>query len=448
MLLRVVNLDLFNQIDLSCTKDAEHLTYGSGRKVRWICTKDKNHTWVTTVHNRFHGSNCPRCYEADRTKKRKFDDDDVQAEMERRRTTGLGLPIETNDNSKKCTKCSALAVVGRPNCEKCATRGSLLNRHRADTLKGMCANLTDAMKHRSKTRHAKRGNFFGTCTWTPDQLERLYEAQLRRCAISGLPISHRRGSHFQMSPNRKDDATDYDDNTEIVALEFNTAAKWTTAKLQEFREARAELLSDDRRQKFLSSVHTAPPRGSRRKAETNARGKQRCWICNSFQAKRAMKNNTECKQCTNKRKKKTIRAELQTLLSSARGHTKLRSKRKRKLDLDIDLEFLCDLLVAQDFRCAYSRVVLHFPCFGRHDPCFRMSLERKNARFGYTRENVCLVARGFQSADNAIQIIRQFSGSAAWSRAKFQYVMTWLDDRDQGHTSPRTRYEEFLQTQM
>ena len=35
------------------------LSYGSGKKVWWKCSK--NHEWITSVNNRNHGNNCPYC---------------------------------------------------------------------------------------------------------------------------------------------------------------------------------------------------------------------------------------------------------------------------------------------------------------------------------------------------------------------------------------------------
>ena len=39
----------------------EDVTPGSGRKVWWLCSKNKSHEWEATVKNRSNGNGCPYC---------------------------------------------------------------------------------------------------------------------------------------------------------------------------------------------------------------------------------------------------------------------------------------------------------------------------------------------------------------------------------------------------
>lgn len=104
------------------------------------------------------------------------------------------------------------------------------------------------------------------------------------------------------------------------------------------------------------------------------------------------------------------------------------------MNIDIDLDFLKNLLVKQQFRCEYSGVLLQFPCIeGGIEKCeelYRMSLERRNVWKGYTKDNVCLIGRGFQGSDHTRDRNLAVDGSGAWSKAKVDHVVEWLQHRE------------------
>jgi hypothetical protein len=64
--------------------------------------------------------------------------------------------------------------------------------------------------------------------------------------------------------------------------------------------------------------------------------------------------------------------------------------------------------------CAYSRVAL-----SSHMGDWKMSLERKNVKLGYTASNVCLVCQRFNGTDRTAQAEGPVDGSGGWSREKF-----------------------------
>jgi very-short-patch-repair endonuclease len=39
----------------------DKVTFGSDKKVWWICSKDKSHSWLASISHRVHGRNCPYC---------------------------------------------------------------------------------------------------------------------------------------------------------------------------------------------------------------------------------------------------------------------------------------------------------------------------------------------------------------------------------------------------
>ena len=40
---------------------AKDITQGSVKKVWWLCSKDDDHDWQSTVNNRTNGTGCPVC---------------------------------------------------------------------------------------------------------------------------------------------------------------------------------------------------------------------------------------------------------------------------------------------------------------------------------------------------------------------------------------------------
>ena len=75
---------------------------------------------------------------------------------------------------------------------------------------------------------------------------------------------------------------------------------------------------------------------------------------------------------------------------------------------------LVGILKAQGGMCAYSRVAMS-PEMGD----WKVSLERKDVRLGYSANNVCLVCQRFNSIDSSAKAKGAVEGSGGWSREKF-----------------------------
>jgi hypothetical protein len=50
---------------------------------------------------------------------------------------------------------------------------------------------------------------------------------------------------------------------------------------------------------------------------------------------------------------------------------------------------------------------------------WKVSLERKDVRLGYSASNVCLVCQRFNAIDNSTKAKGAVDGSGGWSRKKF-----------------------------
>jgi hypothetical protein len=144
---------------------------------------------------------------------------------------------------------------------------------------GAFTKMHSGMKKHSLNLHkndTETQYFAGTCTLTRDDILDIYKAQNKCCAISGLPLTHVSGSHFQTSPNRLDDDVDYDDNVQITALEFNNWTKWTAEKLAELPQKQMEQIPETRYEGMVMSLDKRPRQ--RRLPQMNDLGQ---WLCRS-----------------------------------------------------------------------------------------------------------------------------------------------------------------------
>jgi len=88
---------------------------------------------------------------------------------------------------------------------------------------------------------------------------------------------------------------------------------------------------------------------------------------------------------------------------------------------DITLNFLKELYVNQQGKCAYSGLQLLLPSDNNTD--WIISLERINTSIGYITTNVCLICREFNSMDKSILTTK--NGNYGWIKTKFkQFIST------------------------
>lgn len=122
-----------------------------------------------------------------------------------------------------------------------------------------------------------------------------------------------------------------------------------------------------------------------------------------------------CKLCRSKRDAKyrrTLRGNAKVLVGAARR----RSKLKRQVS-NLDVDFILDLILGQQGRCAYSGVQMEM-LLPHSD--WRMSLERLRNDVGYERENCVLVAAEFNTPGriSGRVALNAKSGSSKWSNDK------------------------------
>ncbi|CAK9055601.1 unnamed protein product [Durusdinium trenchii] len=162
-----------------------------------------------------------------------------------------------------------------------------------------------------------------------------------------------------------------------------------------------------------------PPTGSRELGDGT--GRWRCCDCGvekvaadfSFNAGGHVRSY--CKACDavkNREYRQTLRGNAGTLVRGARHRSKLKG-----WSCNLDTDFILDLILYQEGRCAYSGVQME-NLLPHSD--WRMSLERVNNTVGYVRENCVLIAAEFNSTEKLSKRvpITSTSGSSQWSLEK------------------------------
>jgi len=263
-------------------------------------------------------------------------------------------------------------------------------------------------------------------TLTVPKIEVLIAKQDGKCAISGAVLVFKSYSDNQASVDRINDNLGYvDGNCRLVCLEFNTSVKWSRKLLVEsialsgippknFEDETLDLESVGCRKGTVNRKWTVLVEGGIQTVF--------CHHCSKTKARQDFNKQISggCKDCRAQnvhQTKSTWRGALQLLVCSAKETTKQRNKHRSEDDqtkCTLTYLELVSILKAQGGMCAYSRVALS-PRMGD----WKVSLERKDVRLGYSASNVCLVCQRFNGTDKTAQAKGVVDGSGGWSREKF-----------------------------
>ncbi|CAE8585505.1 unnamed protein product [Polarella glacialis] len=171
----------------------------------------------------------------------------------------------------------------------------------------------------------------------------------------------------------------------------------------------------------LASIRRKPM--SARKPDADGK-----WLCCSCQAflpacnfySRVSSSNvpirSSCVECERKQNQ-TLRRQALQLVYSARSRSKRHS---RCCNLTVD--DVLDMLFDQKGRCAYSGVVMEILHPNSH---WRWTLERKDNRKGYSKDNCVLLAAEFNTSDYSRHpgvLTANVTGTAQWSAEKVRSV--------------------------
>lgn len=324
--------------------------------------------------------------------------------------------------SKKCYKCGLekdlndFAVCNRNidglqyMCKECF---KLTMKNYRTTVKGFLYDLTSNTYYR-KNRISELSYDF---------IYNLHLKQEGKCAISGYPYVLTKNSHYQCSIERIDDDKDYlEDNVCLVLLEFNHARKWTVDKWKT-AILLSEIPSVDNLYNSLLS-YKPKVRGNPRKTEKKD-NLIRCNYCNIFKDTSDFSKNrkSECKDCfclRQKEKYHTVRGIIGNIMRAIKTRHKYMLNREKyektpynnSFDVPITRDYLYELLLSQNGRCAYSNIPLSI------ENDWHISIERLNTNGGYFCGNVVFVCFEFNKIDNT-STSKYCSESTGWSKEKF-----------------------------
>ncbi|KAG5176640.1 hypothetical protein JKP88DRAFT_249410 [Tribonema minus] len=304
-------------------------------------------------------------------------------------------------------------------CKECV---ALNNRVRINTRPGFISGLVAGSRLRSKRRGMNQNEL------TTAIFDGICRNQNDRCIYSGLPVNFAPMSDWQASIERLNNDEDYTiSNSALCVLEFNVAAGWTAAKA-----AYAATHTD--------SVHTATVQTIVREAlSTSATAckypipmQQKeedgvimtlCYKCSNWKHDSDFykSDRVMCKGCCCDRAKQyasTWRGAFFMMVTHASQRCKTTTHEARGLVCNIRFDDVVNMYSEQGGGCLYSGI----PLTTKGD--WKVSLERRDVRVGYTRENCCLIAMEFQGTDYTAVSKYGGDGCSGWSREKYLFFRT------------------------
>ena len=359
---------------------------------------------------------------------------------------GLKRDIDVQENERHEPGQKRLKVAVK-DCGKCGEVKSLdqynVNRSMACGLQSYCkACVRDSSKERSNTfigflnrlvygaiQRTKERNNKGRddkCTLTMSKINKLITDQSQKCAISGAVLVFKSFSDNQASVDRINDNLGYvDGNCRLVCLEFNTPTKWSRKLLVE--SIKLSGIPPKNFESETSDLETkAHSKGAvyRKWKVVTKDGIETvfCHHCSKTKPRQDFNKQLSdgCKACLalkKQQKRSAWRGALNQLIHNAKTSTARRNKIRSEDDqTECTLTYmeLVAMLKAQGGMCAYSKVALS-PRAGD----WKVSLERKDVRLGYSASNVCLVCQRFNGTDTSVRAKGVVEGSGGWSREKF-----------------------------
>lgn len=300
-------------------------------------------------------------------------------------------------------------------------------------LKGLLKNARKSGKKRIEKGRAEAGEF----DLTYDDVLDILDKQNKRCYYSNVPLVFKKKSDYQASLERLDTSKGYTkSNVVVCCLEFNDVMQWTKEKIREMYDT-LQVPHDCSDTNF--DLIKKPRRRMTAWAKYDKQLFHQCNKCLEVKPLAQFNKNRAigCKDCIkvlDKQRMEEPRSAMLALIRAARSNTKKRQKKSTAVDRDFifDLTFdeLVDIYRSQRGLCAYSGLPLRFG--NSTEISWKMSLERIDAKKGYTRINVCLIAYEFNTGDKRILYNDDSDGSCAWSAEKFRTVFDHIGNMFSG----------------
>lgn len=276
---------------------------------------------------------------------------------------------------------------------------------------------------------------------TVEYLKELYEKQNGKCYISGKELSTNMHSDWKISIERLNQNNGYiKENIAFICLEFQSGFRqWNKEKFQQFcenypfNEEIIENFDEKCKQALVKNTIHLKKRKIQQKAFNDEINKKcLCRTCDKIKdyddfSDYGIKYG-KCKDCHkihNDKRKKTpsLRLKLHMLISGSKSgidkRNKSKNRKENQLTHTLTFEELLEIYINQNGRCAYSNKILSL------SDDWMMSLERKDIKIGYTKENCCLICIEFNVGDWSIlkNDYDEREGSSGWSKEKVEIIV-------------------------
>jgi hypothetical protein len=403
-------------------KQIDYITTHSSIKLRWTCGNDcincnNKHIYISSPHYRFvqWGVDCPLCIEPNKC--------DCINDGFICRICNIYFADKNNKSlsGNICKTC--LSRKNDNNLEKIFKR-------KIQNCNSIC-----------KNKEGNRGNM----DLDIEYLQKLYQEQKGLCYISKIEMSLKVQSDFSISIERIDETNGYvKGNIKFICIEFqNGQQQWTPTKFHDFCnnyysfQEIDEIDKENIRKKYNEALVKNTKHFKERKIQQNAYNnieKKECLCrkCDSIQNyDKFSPSGIEkgiCKEChkilnSERTKNPSLRLKLNILVNGSKSGIEKRNKSKWRINNPLihtlTFEELLDIYVKQFGRCAYSNKLLELS--GE----YMMSLERKDTKIGYTKENCCLICIEFNTTDWSISKSDNDDreGSSGWNKEKLKLVV-------------------------
>lgn len=285
-------------------------------------------------------------------------------------------------NEKELTEFNKMTRSPDGHAYTCRPCGKVFSKNQTNTIKGRISCLCSSAKQIS----AKRQQIFELSS---DIIYKMWESQCGKCAYSGMQMNAR--GDWQVSLERKDPKRGYElDNICLICLELNVSEQWSPEKLATLKTLPRFIDIDYSDEKIESFRYTASHKGK---------------IDLVFIRKKVYSSRERVKRWAGKTR------NMEDTLST------------------LTLEDVVSLLREQKGLCAYSSFQMDFK--KRSD--FALSIERKDSRRGYYRENVLLVCKIFNVGDHKVESVEENDSYPVWSKDKFDYFWNALHQEQINH---------------
>jgi len=348
---------------------------------------------------------------------------------------------EVIDGKKYCSHCGEelpeenfYKAPNGNNSNVCAICAKKYRDERGKDFNVFINHLLYSAQHSASQRKNKNRIEAGICELTLEDLFNQVEIQEHKCYYSGIPLSYIKKSHFQCSLERLNPSLGYlKNNICLSVLELNSASQWSKEKIKLIPSLVNKEIDLHKLQEDVNFARTYDNRNLKPR-ENKSRNKAYiviiknikwllCYKCDTMKVSYEFPvgRQTICKDCEKIKNKKyvnSLRGFVVKLLNASKGSISNNSKKAPGTsDTPLTLDFLFDLLMKQNGRCAYSNI----PLIMETSANWRASLERINPLRPYCQENVCLICQEFNTFCTKNE--SENTGDSQWSKEKFQVLL-------------------------